>query len=166
MIAPFERVGYAAGTATVADGSPHAFRWTEAGGLEDLQGDRPGYSWARGINDHGDVVGYYSDGNVGRAFFASNAAGSVTGHMVSADLQQTAAFRYSDARGFEQFGTFGGSRSFGWGINSDGIVVGSAETTPGYVIARPFRARPGFPMEDLIGPLGQKSLDRRERFDH
>ena len=196
--------GEIAGTATVADGSPHAFRWTEAGGLEDLQGDRPGYSWAHGINDHGDVVGYYSDGNVGRAFVASrgekmrtvtgpleyaqlydiendgrvtgalsgafrtladgtvhqlaplqssgwamNGAGSVTGHMLSADLQQTWAFRYSDARGFEQFGTFGGNRSFGWGINSEAVVVGSAETTPGYVISRPFRARPGFPMEDL-----------------
>jgi hypothetical protein len=48
--------------------------------------------------------------------WAMNAAGSVTGHMVSADLQHTSSFRYSDARGFEQFGTFGGNRTFGWGI--------------------------------------------------
>src|SRR5262245_61089856 len=53
--------GDVAGVAQLADGTYHAFRWTHAGGLEDLGANDGWYAQAYGINDNGDVVGVYLD---------------------------------------------------------------------------------------------------------
>ena len=53
--------GDIAGYGYRTDGSIRAFRWTEAGGLEDLGANGGWLSQAIGINDNGDVVGVYLD---------------------------------------------------------------------------------------------------------
>jgi probable HAF family extracellular repeat protein len=53
--------GDAAGWATGADGVLRAFRWTQAGGLEDLGTNGGQSAMASAINDDGDVVGKYWD---------------------------------------------------------------------------------------------------------
>lgn len=53
--------GDVAGYGYLADGTMHAFRWTESGGLEDLGANGGWLSQAFGINDNGDVVGVYVD---------------------------------------------------------------------------------------------------------
>src|SRR4051794_27516676 len=51
--------GDVAGYALGADGVLRAFRWTAAGGLEDLHSTGWLASWVYAINDNGDVVGKY-----------------------------------------------------------------------------------------------------------
>lgn len=58
------------------------------------------------------------------------------------------AFRYSNAHGYVDLGTLGGSNSYGYGINDDGIVVGTSEVIPGRA-GHAFRAMPSLAMEDL-----------------
>ena len=53
--------GDIAGYGYRTDGSIRAFRWTEAGGLEDLGANGGWLSQAIGINDNGDAVGLYLD---------------------------------------------------------------------------------------------------------
>lgn len=53
--------GEIAGYGYLADGTIHAFRWTESGGLEDLGANGGWLSQGLGINDNGDVVGVYLD---------------------------------------------------------------------------------------------------------
>ena len=55
--------GDIAGYGYLTDGSIHAFRWTETGGLEDLGANGGWLSQAIGINDNGDIVGVYLDAN-------------------------------------------------------------------------------------------------------
>jgi probable HAF family extracellular repeat protein len=103
----------------------HAFR-TRAGGL--LQELSPYLSFGSDMNAAGDVAGWgWHDAN-----------------MI---LPQT-AFRHSNAYGYVDLGTLGGSTSYGFSINDDGVVVGTSEVIPGRV-GRAFRAVPGLPMEDL-----------------
>lgn len=201
--------GDVTGAANLADGTLHAFRWTQENGLEDLGANGGRQSQGFAINDEGDVVGVYWDQDWrGHAFIASpggpmrdlgpiypqifqpstitndgrfagssvygrafrttaagllqelspylsfgadmNAAGDVAGwgwHDVNMIRPQT-AFRYSDAHGYVDLGTLGGSTSYGLGINDGGVVVGTSEAIPGRV-GRAFRAVPGLPMEDL-----------------
>jgi len=61
------------------------------------------------------------------------------------------ALRYSDAGGSVDLGTLGGRSSAGLAINNSGIVVGWSWDADS--VGHAFRARPGFPMEDL-GMLG------------
>jgi len=201
--------GDVTGAASLADGTVHAFRWTEEKGLEDLGANGGRSSGGFAINDQGDVVGMYWDQNSrAHAFIASpeepmrdlgpiypqifqpstitndgrfagatvsphafrtlagglfqelspyvsfgadmNSAGDVAGwgwHDANMILPQT-AFRYSDAHGYVDLGTLGGSTSYGFSINDDGVVVGTSEVIPGRV-GHAFRAVPGLPMEDL-----------------
>jgi probable HAF family extracellular repeat protein len=53
--------GEIAGYGVLPNGTTRAFRWTEAGGLEDLGANGGWLSQAIGINDNGDVVGVYID---------------------------------------------------------------------------------------------------------
>lgn len=207
--------GEVTGTAVLADGTSHAFRWTVAGGLEDLGANGGRQSQGFAINEQGDVVGTYFDQNwsphpfiarpgeamqdlgavypqifqatsltndgrmagysrYGHAFRTllggafqelsaylsvatdMNDAGDVAGygwHDADSMTHPETAFRYSDLRGYEDLGTLGGFRSNGFGINEDGVVVGTSELVAGF-IGHAFRARPGLPMEDLGGLAG------------
>jgi probable HAF family extracellular repeat protein len=94
-------------------GSQRAFRWTSAGGMEDLgvlAGDSR--SEANAVNGNGSVI-------VGRS---DNATGG------------TRAFRWTAAGGMENLGTLpGGNRSIAHGVSGDGsAVVGYSHSSGGY----------------------------------
>ncbi len=84
-----------------------AFRWSPGIGIEFLGPLPPAYdfSFARDINDDGQVTGYLS------------AAGTTSRR----------AFLYTDGVGIAQLPTPGGN-AIGWGMNRDGHVVGEADT--------------------------------------
>ena len=70
--------GDVAGSFYAADGYMHAYRWTEAGGLEDL-GTNGGYaSLAFNMNDNGDVVGTYWDRSWGYHPFIARPGRAIT----------------------------------------------------------------------------------------
>ncbi len=117
------------GVADNAAGRTRAFRWTAAGGMQDL--GTLGSSWAFGVSADGSVV-------VGVAY---NAAG------------QWRAFRWTAARGMQDLGTLPGGRSSGAnGVSADGsVVVGRADNAAGQ--GRAFRWTAAGGMQDL-GTLG------------
>ena len=106
----------------------HAFRWTQATGMQDL-GALPGGSWseAYGVSADGSVV-------VGYAY---NAAGRLR------------AFRWTQATGMQVLGTLpGGDRSVALDVSADGsIVVGGAANAAGQ--RRAFRWTAAGGVEDL-----------------
>jgi len=87
----------------------YAFLWTKKDGMQDL-GDLGGdHTYALGINDRGEVVGY------------SNAhAGG-----------QRRAFIWTKKDGMQDLGTLGGDVASASDINNRGQIVGYSSTTPG-----------------------------------
>jgi probable HAF family extracellular repeat protein len=109
-----------------AAGDDHAFRWTAAGGMQDL-GTLPGGSISRAyaVSADGSVV-------VG---WANNAAGHVR------------AFHWTAAGGMRDLGTLGGDGSEAYGVSADSsVVVGRADNAAGR--SRAFRWTAGR-MQDL-----------------
>jgi probable HAF family extracellular repeat protein len=107
-----------------------AFRWTEAGGMQELGTLGGAQSGATGVSADGSVV-------VG---VAENAEG------------QEHAFRWTAAGGMQDLGTLGGSGSAATGISADGsVVVGSAQDATRQM--RAFRWTAAHGMQDL-GTLG------------
>lgn len=121
------------GSAFTSNGSPrdnHAFRWTYAGGLQDL--NLPAViSSAAGVSRDGSVIaGGFYDVAIGGA----------------------RAFRWTAAGGMENLGTLGGGRSSGAGISQDGAtVVGYSSLSNNQI--RAFRWTAAGGMVDL-GVLG------------
>jgi probable HAF family extracellular repeat protein len=114
------------GVAYNAAGQERAFRWTAAGGMQDLGTLGGGESRALGVSADGSVV-------VGEA---NNAAG------------HEHAFRWTAARGMQDLGTLGGSGSEAHGVSADGsVVVGWAWNAAGQPHAFRWTASGG--MEDL-----------------
>jgi probable HAF family extracellular repeat protein len=114
------------GRAWNAAGQWRAFRWTAAGGMQDLGTLGGSGSVAYGVSADGSVV-------VG---WARNAAG------------QYRAFRWTAAGGMQDLGTLGGSGSVAYGVSADGsVVVGSAQNAAGQW--RAFRWTAARGMQDL-----------------
>jgi probable HAF family extracellular repeat protein len=160
-------VGWAQDTA----GKARAFRWTAAGGMEDLGtlgGDESG---ASEVSADGSVVVGWADNAAGhwRAFrwTASggmqdlgtlggdesgasevSADGSVVVGWADNAAGQTRAFRWTAARGMQDLGTLGGSGSLATAVSADGsVVVGRALNAAGY--RRAFRWTEASGMQDL-----------------
>lgn len=107
----------------------HAFRWTEATGMQDIS--MPwGETWATAISsDGGTIVGY--------------------GHNY---LKLERAFRWTEASGRQDLGTLGGSTANALAVSADGsVIVGHAANFDGQ--PRAFRWTSATGMQDL-GTLG------------
>jgi probable HAF family extracellular repeat protein len=90
------------GSSVTANGETHAFKHTDAGGIEDL-GILPGAksSHANAASANGSVI-------VGTNIFSDN---------------NTMAFRYTDDKGMKPLGTLGGQKSEAVAISEDGAVI-------------------------------------------
>ena len=149
------------------NGVAHSFVASPGAAMRDL---RPDVYQPSGITNDGRLTGMSWSGLAFRTLadgtfqelsgFTSfgagmNAAGDVTGwgwHDPLTTRPET-AFRYSDRAGYEDLSTLGGSSSYGYGINDQGIVVGTSQVVPGRM-GHAFRAVPGGVMEDLGGLPG------------
>jgi probable HAF family extracellular repeat protein len=154
------------GMAFNAAGQWRAFRWTEAGGMQELGTLGGAQSGATGVSADGSVVvgwAYNAAGQL-RAFRWTEAGGMQElgtlggywseAHGVSADgsvvvgkavnaAGQWRAFRWTAARGMQDLGTLGGDWSEAWGVSADGSVV------VGISGGRAFRWTAARGMEDL-----------------
>jgi probable HAF family extracellular repeat protein len=142
--------GVAVGSAQVAGGGYHAFRFTNPGGVQDL-GALTGFgaqSYAAAIgpdgalaghSDHGDGTGtlygyrYTAGGGrveicpAGCSIWDLNGAGQAVGLLTGRDTTTWQAFVWSQASGLHPLGTLGGARSSASGISESGLVVGNAQ---------------------------------------
>ncbi len=147
--------GQVTGYSTLADGSEHAFRYTDGVGMEDLG---PGHiGW--GINDSGWVTGAAG----ANAFLYRDDKGLVTlgpGRGLAINSQGVVAGEYGYpfssmavvwGDGQTRFlGTLGGERSLAIGINDHNQVVGGAQRGNGSMV--------GFVWTEAEGMLDLNSL--------
>ncbi len=146
--------GVAVGAQTTPDEKFHAFRYTDAGGVQDL-GAQPGFgaeSYASAIAPNGAIAGHSAaDGAMaGLRYTASsgpsqicptgcsvwdlNGRGQLVGLLRGRDTTTWQAFVSSPADGIRLLGTLGGQRSSAGGVSESGIIVGNsqlADAAPG-----------------------------------
>lgn len=108
-----------------ADGGNRAFRWSAAGGLENL-GTLDGFAHSFG--------------------FAINQSGQVAGYAQSAGGNASRIVRFTDGIGVEDLGGVG-ETNVSWGINGFGDVVGEGRPTSG--LLRAFLYTDGGGLRDL-----------------
>jgi probable HAF family extracellular repeat protein len=97
--------GQVVGQASTASSGGHAFRYTDGIGMQDLDTLQTNDSVGQGINDAGDVVGYFIQSGLARAF------------------------RYTDQNGMVDLNSFidvnsGWTLNAAYGINGHGQIVG------------------------------------------
>jgi probable HAF family extracellular repeat protein len=110
----------------------HAFRWTPAGGLQDLGLTTGAESFATAISGDGSVI-------VGEARDASGF---------------WRAFRWTASTGMIDIGTLGGPESAPFGVNKDGtVIVGASLTSGSSGSSHIFRWTPKTGMQDLLTVL-------------
>lgn len=102
---------FVAGDASAQNTTTHAFLWSSTTGMQDLGSIGGGNSHAYGINNAGQVVGYYEYLGTFRAFL------------------------WSASTGMQDLGTLGGDFAAASGINGAGQVVGASRTASGEVHA-------------------------------
>jgi probable HAF family extracellular repeat protein len=125
------------GWASNAAGPVRAFRWTAAGGMQDL-----GSMGAAGTNAY-IAYGVSADGGV------------VVGREYNLASQIFRAFRWTAGGGMQDLGTLGGLEAFAKGVSANGsVVVGWASNAGGWTRAFRWTATGG--MQDL-GTLGGTS---------
>jgi probable HAF family extracellular repeat protein len=144
--------GQAVGESGSISGTGHAFLYS-GGSMQDLGTLGGGYSYAYGINDSGQVVGYsdnyaflYSGGSMQDLGTLGGTWSEATGINVSGQIVGGAALAPTPQRGSRQIfvnehaflytggsmqdlGTLGGADSHAYGINNSGQVVGWAWTS-------------------------------------
>jgi probable HAF family extracellular repeat protein len=142
--------GVAVGGETTAEGTYHAFRYTDVGGVQDL-GALAGFggqSFASAIASNGAIGGHSdrADGTgvlfgygytvtSGRTALCTggcsvwdlNGRGQLVGLLPGRDPTTWQAFIFSPADGMKTLGTLGGARSSASGISETGVVVGNAQ---------------------------------------
>ena len=98
------------GAVVVGMSGGHAFRWTAAGGMQDL-GTLPGSDWS--------------------AAYAVSADGAVVVGWSYDAYWQRRAFRWQNGV-MQDLSTLGGNWNWAWGVSADGaVVVGWAENAAG-----------------------------------
>jgi probable HAF family extracellular repeat protein len=159
-------VGVSADGTVVVGNATNAFRWTQAGGMQDLgpvvashvsadglvvvggstaaTGHWHTIRWteASGIQDLGTLGGSTSQA------LGVNADGSV---IVGTSLNvsgQSRAFRWTVVAGMQDLGTLGGNTARASGVSADGIVVAGSSVN-GSGQTRAFRWTPATGMQDL-----------------
>lgn len=161
------------------DSSYHAFRWTLAGGMEDLGTLGGTYSYSRAISRDGSTIvgeSRLSDDSANRAFRWTAADGMVNlgtlggsysyANDVSADGAVVVgeshlsgdsgqrAFRWTQADGMVNLGTLGGNYSYAYAVSADGgTVVGHSSENDGNNTDVAFRWTSADGMQSL-GTLG------------
>lgn len=142
----------------------HAFRWTRADGLIDLGTLGGTDSGANAVDDAGNVVGNSAtaSGNW-KAFLWTPTAGLVALPLDSANDISNArqvvgesvghAVMWTEIGGVRDLGTLGGARSYAYGINDVGQVVGGSQTASGGFRFHAFLWSAADGMKDL-GTLG------------
>jgi RHS repeat-associated protein len=144
--------GHVAGWATLLSGATHAYMYVGSGNSIDINqaANIPTELDAYGITSNDTVGGGYFDGSgVQHLFTYSQAHGfndlgtGPAGSMVNPQEMNDAGqfvgtlslpggashgFRFTPGVGYDDMGTLGGQNSFGFGIDAEGTILGSAQT--------------------------------------
>jgi len=115
--------GHVTGLSATSDGKLHAFLWTEAAGLRDIDPDVPIASSGVGVNSFGVIVGQRT--------------------VAEEDGQR--AFVWTAQGGMRELPPLAGANAVAWAINELGQIVGMSQTASGEfhaVLWRPALRRP------------------------
>jgi probable HAF family extracellular repeat protein len=139
--------GQVAGWTGVPAGFDRAFIWSASTGMVPLGTLGGRHSYARGINDLGQVVG---------EAYTANQGGNHASH----------AFLWSESSGMTDLGTLGGVSSVAYGINDSGWVVGDAADASN--VRHPFLYDGGSlrRLDDLIDPSGGWTLNHARNINN